>query len=305
MKTKLLSRIKKGFVIKDNIFAVSLITPALIVLCIVVALPILKGIYVSFCEYKIGNLDAPVWNNFENYAAIFKDGEVLVYFKNTIVYVLLTVSLQFVFGLGIALLLNTKMKGRGLFRGLLLIPWTIPSVVIAILFRWMLQPQFGVLNYLFYNMGLTSTVNIAWTQYPGLAMAAVVMASLWRELPYMMVMILAGLQAVDLSLIEASRIDGASRWQTLIHITLPSIRPVIATAIWISVLQNFQMFTIVFNMTGGGPINATTTLGIATYREAFQSYDFGQAAAIGVLWLVVLFIATLINNKVNEKHSAD
>jgi multiple sugar transport system permease protein len=130
---------KNGFVISDNFFAILLILPALFVLGMVVALPILKGIYVSFCDYKISNLDAPVWNNWENYIAIFKSGDIFVYFKNTIIYVALAVGIQFVLGLAIALLLNAKIKGRGIFRGLFLIPWTIPSVVVALLFRWMLN----------------------------------------------------------------------------------------------------------------------------------------------------------------------
>jgi multiple sugar transport system permease protein len=297
--------VKKNFTIKDNIFAVLLIVPALIVLGMVVALPVLKGIYVSFCDYTISNLTAPVLNNFQNYLAIFEDGSILVYFKNTIVFVVWTVGIQFVLGVAIALLLNAKIKGCGIFRGLFLIPWTIPSVVVAILFRWMLHQQFGVLNYLFYKAGLTNTINIAWTQMPNLAMAAVVMASVWRQLPYMAVMTLAGLQSVDTSLIEAARIDGASGWKVLTHITLPAIRPVISTTIWIAILSNFQMFTIVFNMTGGGPVDATTTLGIGAYQAAFQSFDFGKGSAIGVVWLIALFLATMFNNKVNEKYNAD
>lgn len=296
---------KKRFTISDNVFAVLLIVPALIVLGTVVALPILKGIYVSFCDYTISNLDAPVWNHFQNYLAIFADGEIILYFKNTIIYVALAVGIQYVLGLAIALLLNTSIKGRGIFRGLFLIPWTIPSVVVALLFRWMLHQQFGVLNYLFFKAGLSETINIAWLQMPGLAMASVVMAAVWRQLPYMAVMILAGLQSVDYSLVEAARIDGASGWKVLTQITLPAIRPVIATAVWIAVLANFQMFTIVYNMTGGGPVDATTTLGLGAYKAAFQSFDFGKGSTIGVVWMAALFVATLINNKMNEKYDAN
>lgn len=296
---------KKQRQIPDNIFAIMLIAPVLVVLTIVVLLPILKGIYVSFCTYKLSNLKNPIWNNFGNYVKLFRQGEIFNYFLTTFIYVGLTVAVEFVFGLFIALLLNTRIVGRGVIRGIFLIPWTIPSVVTAIVWHWMLQQQYGVLNYIFYSLGLSSTINVSWTQSPVLAMASVVMASVWQQLPYMMVMILAALQTVDKSLIEAAKIDGANPWQTLTKIKLPSIKPVLGTTIWISLLQNFQMFTIIWNMTGGGPITSTTTLSIAVYRKAFQEFDFGLGSAIGVLWIIVLFIATLIHNRISDKHIND
>ena len=289
------------FHVPDNLFAVLLITPALLVLGTVVLLPMLKGISVSFSAYGLSNMNHPVWNNFQNYIKLFRKGEVFVYFGNTFLYVFIAVGSQCILGLIIALLLNTRIAGRGILRGLLMIPWVIPSVVTAILWRWMLQPQYGVLNYIFHNLGLSDTMNIAWAQHPVLSMLSVSMAAVWRQLPYMTVMILAALQALDHTIVEAARIDGASSTQLLFHITLPSIRPVIATAIWISVMQNFQMFTIIWNMTGGGPVTATTTLSVAVYRRAFIEYDFGTGSALGVLWLIVLFVATLIYNRVNDR----
>lgn len=299
---------KKGkypFQISDNTFAILVLLPALAVLSIVVLLPILKGIYVSFCGYKLSNFNAPVWNNFQNYIEIFKDGQVLIYLKNSVVFVFLCVSTQYLIGLALALLMNTKIIGRGVFRGLILIPWTIPSVVVAITFRWMFHPQFGFLNYILHFLGLTDTVNISWTQYPGKAMFIIVVAVVWRQLPYMTIMILSGLQSIDHSLVEASRIDGANEFRILKNIILPSIRPVTSTAIWIAIMNNFQMFTIVYNMTGGGPLDATTTLGIGAYKAAFQSFDFGKGSAIGVIWLIILFTATLLKNRSTEKRNAD
>ena len=132
-------------------------------------------------------------------------------------------------------------------------------------------------------------------------MALIVIAAVWRQLPYMMVMILAGLQSVDKSLEEAGVVDGANYFQTLFHIIIPSIRPVLVTSIWIALMANFQMYTIIANVTNGGPVGATTTLSIAAYNAAFQSYDFGYGAAIGVMWLVMLFIITMFTNKLTDK----
>ena len=298
-------RERRSLSVPDSVFGLALTAPALIILGISVLMPVLKGVYVSFCSYKLANLNSPVWNNFQNYLSLFKKGEIWTFFSNTIVYVALAVVLQFVLGLLIALLLNSKIRGRNVFRGMFLIPWTLPSVVVAILWRWMLQQQFGVINYLLFKAGITSTVNIAWTMDSVLAMTAVVIAAVWRQLPYMTVMLLAALQSVDRNLIEAARVDGASSFRTLIHITLPGIRPVIISAVWIAIMTNFQMYTIISNMTGGGPVNATTTLSLAAYKAAFQSYNFGEGAAIGVLWLGLLFIVTLVCNRLSDKFSAD
>lgn len=296
---------RKKFYIPDKIFGIGLITPALIVLIAVIALPILRGIWISFCDARLMNLNAPVWNKFENYVKLFQDWEFVGYFGTTLTFVVLTVGVQFLVGLLVALLLNSNIRNRNLFRGLLIIPWTIPSVVVAILWRWMLQQQYGVINYLLYNLGISSTVNLSWIVDPVLAMAAIVIACVWKQLPYMTVMLLAGLQTVDASLVEAGKMDGTNKLQSLWYIILPSIRPVIITSLWLAVTQNFQQFTIINNITAGGPVVATTTLSIAAFKAAFRAYNFGESAAIGVLWMVFLFIFTLITNKANEKYSSD
>lgn len=300
---------KQRYVLSDAAFGMLLMVPALLVLLVVIAFPIMKGIYASFCSYTLKELRKGVldlqWNNFANYKSLLKNNDIFVYLGNTIVFVVLVVAIQFVLGLAIALLLNSKIKGRGAIRGLMLIPWTIPSVVTAIVWRFLTNSNYGVLNYLGCQAGLLSSMDYSWTLHAKSAMALIVIAAVWRQLPYMMVMILAGLQSVDQSLIEASRIDGANSFQSLIHVTIPSIRPVLVTSIWIAMMANFQMYTIIANVTNGGPVTATTTLSIAAYKAAFQSYDFGYAAAIGVVWLVLLSVITLFSNRLTDKYSRD
>lgn len=291
--------------LSDKLFALGLITPALIAFCSVIALPILRGIWISFSDCKLKNINNPTWNNFQNYIDLFENGEFFSYFSTTLIFVVLTVGIQFILGLMIALLLNSKIRGRKIFRGLVIIPWTIPSVVVAILWRWMLQQQYGVINYLIYHAGLTSEMNLSWTVTAPLAVAAIVIACVWKQLPYMTVMLLAGLQSVDHDLIEAAYLDGTNQFQNLRHIILPSMLPVIVSSVWLAITQNFQQFTIINNLTAGGPVIATTTLSIAAFKQAFQSYNFGISAAIGVLWMVLLFFITLISNKINEKYSSN
>ena len=157
--------------------------------------------------------------------------------------------------------------------------------------------QLTILN----KLGCIPTTAFDWLNSPNLALPAVVIAAVWRQLPYMMVMLLAGLQSVDKSQLEAARIDGATFMQTLRHVTLPTIRPVVLSSVWIAIMNNFQMYTIINLMTGGGPSEATYTLSIAAYEKAFTDYNFGQGAAIGVMWLVFLTIVTVIINKISAK----
>lgn len=288
---------------KDLLFGMILATPALIVLFITIFLPILKGVYVSFCDYKLATLNSPKWNNFKNYAGLFEKGEIMTYFKNTFVFVFFTVTVQFLVGFSLALLLNSGIHGQRVFRGLFLVPWTVPSIVVALLWRWMMHQQFGVINYLLYQLNLIPTVNMSWTLQGELAMTSVVIATAWRQMPYMMVMVLAALQSVDHTQVEASMIDGANAWQSLRFIKFPAIRPVILSSIWIAVMTNFQMYTIIANMTGGGPVKATTTLSLAAYKSAFQSYNFGEGAAIGVLWMLLLGMVTFISNRLSDKYT--
>ena len=324
-----LSRHERG----DRWFGFALTLPAIIMLCIVIALPILKGIYVSFFEYKLGdlrktefNLDAQTlsqvfsgekdisaltnykWNDFKNYQRLFKgglSGPFFTYFANTVIFVFFAVSIQTVIGMLIALLLNSKIKGKGLFRGLMLIPWTIPSVVVAIVWRLMLHQDGGIVNYVLNVMNFTSSTQISWLQTVLRARSSIVIAAVWRQLPYMMVMLLAGLQSVDHSLEEAAKIDGANGWDSFVHVTLPSIRPVLITSVWIAIMNNFQMYTIIANLAGTGATTGTMTLSIAAYKEPFTNNNFGRGAAIGVLWLVILFIITLLANRLSERSAQD
>lgn len=284
---------------KDLIFAYTLLLPAIFVFMLVIFFPIIKGIAASFCDYTIIHMkDGMKWNNFANYKKILADGAFVKQLVKTLVFVISTVGLEFAVGLGLSLLLNSKIKGRSFLRSAFLVPWTIPSIVVAILWAWMFQAQFGVLNYIFDSMGLLKDPYMEWLQNPSTAMLTVIIACFWRQTPYMIVMLLSGLQGVRADLLEAAEMDGANYWQRLISIILPSIKPVIGTTLITSVLSSFQQFTIIYNMTDGGPIDATTTLSIATYKQAFTSYDLGAGSALGVIWLVILgTIVTFYNVK--------
>jgi len=287
---------------QDNLFAAMLILPAFVILAIVIFAPIARGVWMSFMDYTLATRNNPTWNNFENYRKLFESGEIFVYFRNTIVFVTAVVGLEVLVGMTIALLLNTRIVARNVFRALFFLPWTIPSVVVALLFGWMLQPQYGVLNYLLMQIGVIDGP-LVWTQHPRLAMVSIVMAAAWRLTPMMIVMFLAGLQSIPAELVEAAHIDGANDLQVFRRIMLPLLTPVIATTVLISIINNFQQFTIIYNLTAGGPINKSTTLSIATYTKAFTQFDMGAGSAIGVLWLVALAFFTLFYNRYFEQRN--
>lgn len=302
MKQKRCLPMKKGRMSergKDLVFAYTLLLPAILVFMVVIFFPIVKGIMASFCDYTIIHMnDGMKWNDFANYKKVLSDGAFVRQLTNTLIFVVGTVGLEFVVGLALALLLNSKIRGRSFLRSAFLIPWTVPSIVVAVLWAWMFQAQFGVLNYIFDSMGLLSNSHMEWLQNPQTAMITVIVACFWRQTPYMIVMLLSGLQAVRADLLEAAEMDGANYWRRLTSIILPSIKPVIGTTLITSILSSFQQFTIIYNMTDGGPIDATTTLSIATYKQAFTSYDLGAGSALGVIWLVILgSIVTFYNVK--------
>ena len=275
-----------------NWFMLIILSPAVIMLLITIIIPVFVVIGMSFYHYNMMDINNIVWNNFANYKSIFANSEFIDTFIRTIKYVAGTVFFQFLIGLIVALMLNTKwVKCRKLFRSLLFLPWTIPSLVVALVWMFIFQPQYGVANYIF-NLD-----NYTILGSPSTAMMGVIIAAVWKQMPLMMIMLLSGLQTVPENLLEAAEIDGASGWQKFHAVTVPCILPVIKTVTLTSIVSNFQMFVLFFNMTGGGPVDVTTTLPLYTYRVAFSGFDLGKGAAIGVLWLLFLVLFSTIYNK--------
>ena len=285
---------------KKLLFALGLILPAFAMLCLTIITPLINIIWMSFHDYSLLNIKNIKWNDFKNYTVLFGEKEFWNSFVRTIVYVAVTVAAQFVLGMAVALLLNRKFPGRNLMRGLIFLPWTIPTLIVAVIWMWIMQPQYGVLNYILRSLGLI-TQNVNWLSSTKTAMASVIVAAVWRQLPFMMVMLLAGLQTVPQDLIEAAVIDGAGKGQVFANITLPSIMSVIKTVTLTAIIGNFQMFTLFYNMTAGGPVRASTTLTVYTYETAFMSYDLGKGAAIGVVWMIFLIgFGTLYNRRLSR-----
>ena len=272
----------------DYMFGYALLLPTFLVFALVILFPIAKGIMMSFYNYTFLTIKkGPTWNNFENYVTIFNEG-FPAQLGRTLIFTLGTVGLELIIGMCIALLLNTQIKGRSAFRSLYLMSWTIPSIVTALLWSWLFNAQYGIIDYVLSRLHLISDANMQWLLSPDRAMISVIIAVVWRQTPYMLVMILAGLQSINMDLVEAAAIDGANAVQTFFRIKLPSIKTVIGNTIITCIMASFQQFTIIRNMTQGGPMDRTMTMSLATYRIAFTNMNLGAGAAIGVVWMLIL-----------------
>ncbi len=280
--------------LSDTRFSLLLLAPALIVLAFTVLYPLLRGIYLSLQSYSLMNLTTgPRYIGLRNFQTLLNDRTYWSIWGTTLLFVAGSVVGQFAIGFLTALVLNQNLWRRDLFRGLLLMPWIVPTVVAALLWKWIYNQQYGIFNYLLQSAGIIPGFR-AWLGEPSLALFSVTLANIWKGFPFHMIVLLAALQTIPHEIVEASIIDGTSLLQRFRFITIPLMRYIIMIVLIISIIWTFQSFTMIWTMTEGGPVIATTTMSISIYRMAFQNFDLGQGAAIGTIWLVVLAVITLV-----------
>jgi len=270
-----------------------LVLPALLVLAVVLLYPIVVGIRLSLFDVAFVAGDSDRFVGLDNYARMLRNGQFWQAFRVTVIYTTVVVTASFLIGLGTALLLNVRFRGRAVLRTIAIIPWPIPEVVAVMIWAWMFSADFGVINY-FVSLVAPGVGKIAWLSDPSLALPAVSMVTIWKQFPLATVMILAGLQHIPLDHYEAAAVDGANARQRFRYITWPGLRHVNLVLVLLLVLYTFKRVTIIFVMTGGGPGRATETLPIQTYLQSFQFFDMGYASAIGALMLTVAMSFTLV-----------
>jgi multiple sugar transport system permease protein len=267
------------------------LVPAALCLLATVAVPIGKAIQMSLYADVLFKPQDYRFIGLDNYVYLVEDPVFWLSLWNSFVWVFGSVVLQFVVGFAAALLLHRAFAGRTLLRTLLLLPWVIPGVVVGLIWEWLYQPNYGVINDLLINAGWLHD-RIAWLSNPDLAMAAVVFTNVWRGIPFFAIMLLAGLQAVPDELYEAARIDGAGVWARFWHVTLPLMRPIIVVATATRIIWTFNYADLIFVMTSGGPANATQITSTYTLMQAYANLDFGYAAALSVVLLLVMLAFT-------------
>jgi len=267
-----------------------LIVPALAVTGLFLFYPLISGLVTSFFDARLG---APVAHfvGLANYYRLSSSSTFTLALRNSCVWIVFVVGISFVVAFITALLLTRKFPGRSLCRGLVVIPWVVPNVVAALSWRWIYEERFGVLNYILVQLGVTPH-SINWLGDPFWSFIAVIIVGIWKAIPVMTVILLAGLQSISKELYEAAAIDGASAFQKFRYITLPQMRVTILILLTLETIWNFNTFDIIWVLTRGGPANATHILATLTYQTAFQLFDMGYAAAIGVIMLAILFALT-------------
>lgn len=282
---------------KNRLFIICTLLPAVITILLCCFIPVVQSVSMSFFNYVLTSVGDYTWNNFQNYQEIFTEGELFPAIKVTLISVFYVVTLQLVLGLILALILSKNIVGRRFLRSLILIPWIYPTVITALLWGWMFHSEYGIVNYILLQLHILEKP-ISWLGSIKLALPSVMTASIWKQLPLMIIMLLAGLQSIPGEMFEAARIDGARGHQVFWHITLPFLRNVIKTTALMSIILNFKQFPLFWIMTGGGPLNATTTLAIYSYKNAFVNLNFGKGAAVAAIWLLILMMTYIIFDKV-------
>jgi multiple sugar transport system permease protein len=265
--------------------AVGFLSPALVVLAAVTLYPIVCVLWLSLHRLSLvgGGRGFIGW---ENYARLLHDSRFWNALGNTAYFTGVSVTLEIVLGLGVAVLLHRAFPGKGLMRAILLIPWAVPTVVSARMWEWMYNADYGVFNFL-----LGTKIN--WLGSPAWALHAAIVMDVWKTLPFVAILLTAGLTEISPELIQAARVDGASPWMVFRRVTLPLLRPLIVVVLIFRTIDAFRVFDAIYVLTGGGPANSTETLSIYAYKVLFQTLQFGYGSTLSVAVFLCVGLITL------------
>jgi multiple sugar transport system permease protein len=266
------------------------IAPAMLGLVVFTFGPILAALYFSFTRYNV--LAAPVWVGLDNYGALARDRIFVQSLWNTVYYTVGTIPFKIGVGLALALLLNQKLRGVGLFRGLYYLPQITSIVAVSIVWLYLYNPQVGLFNAALEAVGLPRQL---WLLDPKLALPSVMVLGVWKSVGLGMVVYLAGLQGIPEQFYEAAKIDGAGRWASFWSVTLPLLGPTTFFLTVVNMIGTFQVFDQIYVMTNGGPAYATSTVVYQIYLQAFQQFHMGYASAIAVVLFLIIFALTWVN----------
>lgn len=290
--------------IKRNWPGYLLITPAIIMVLALSLYPLFRGIYLSFLDYNLVRQFDSNFNTFaglKNYRDIFQNEIFIKSIVNTIKWTVVNVVVQLFMAMLLALALNQKLRGRGIYRTLILVPWAVPASIAAMTFTFLYNANVGIINILAQKLGLI-TESVSWLGNVGPAFWCVVFVAIWKGIPFQMIFILAALQGISGDVYESAQIDGASRWKTFWRITLPIIKEQVAISTILNLIGIVSSFNTIWLMTRGGPLYSTEIIYTFAYREAFINHNFGTASAASViLFVFMVVISGVYLNVVRQK----
>ena len=282
--------------IKKYFWVLFFLLPSLLGLLVFTVIPMLASLGLTLFDWDL--LTSPEFVGFDNYKELFTDPVFWQSLSHTFYFIAGYVPIVIVLGLGVALLLNQKLKGRAIFRAAFFTPVISSWVAVSLLWIWIFSPKYGILNYL---LSLFSIAGPQWLYDAKWAMPAVIITSIWKDIGYIMIMYIAGLQNIPEVYYEAAALDGANRWQRLIYITLPTLSPTTFFAVMISLINSFQVFDQVWIMTQGGPANATSTLVQQIVMNATRYGRYGYASTYSWVLFVIIFAFTLLQNYLQKR----
>ncbi|MGC0902983.1 sugar ABC transporter permease [Pantoea agglomerans] len=269
-----------------------LLAPMLLAMLLLTAWPLLRTIWLSFTDAAlIGSGETPAWIGLENYLYALSDPDFRASIWRTLYFTLVSVTVEGIIGVLVALLLNQKFIGRNVLRVLVILPWALPTIVNAMMWRLNFNPDYGSINALLSQLGIIDGYR-SWLGSPEAALNAVMFADIWKNYPLVTLLVLAALQSIPEDLFEAARLDGASAWRRFRAITFPAIVAPLGVALVLRTIDAFKIFDIIYVMTRGGPVDSTKTLSFFVYQESFSYLRAGSGAAYAIL--MTLMCALLI-----------
>jgi len=264
--------------------------PAAALLIVFLAYPLGLGVWMGFTDTRIGR--PGVWIGLKNYIRLADDSVFWLSVFNTLLYTAAATVLKFGLGLWLALLLNNHFPFKAMIRAIILLPYIVPTVLSALAFWWIYDPQFSIISYVLVKLGIIDTY-IDFLGTPTNARASLIFANVWRGIPFVAISLLAGLQTISPSLYEAAALDGASAWQRFRHVTLPMLMPILSIVLTFSVLFTFTDFQLIYAITRGGPVNSTHRMATLAFQRAIPGGQLAEGAAIATAMIPFLVAATL------------
>ncbi|MDD4079811.1 MAG: sugar ABC transporter permease [Eubacteriales bacterium] len=293
----------KRFQVSRKLEPYLFIMPVLILLLLAFGYPLINSVVMSLQNYKLTQPGNSYFNNFGNFKTLFADRDIGLIIRNSLIYVVASVGMQFLLGMTLALALRRKFKGRGVYQAIVFLPWAFSAFVVGLMFRWSFNGEYGVVNDLLMKLGII-TEKIAWLGTPGLSLLVVILAMIWMGVPFFAIMYLAALQSIPEDVYEAADIDGCGAVRRYFAITLPYIKPTVIMTLLLRTIWVFNSFDLIVVITGGGPANHSQTLPSYMYTRAFSGYDFGLASALGVILMVALGLYAVFFLKVTKYNKA-
>jgi ABC-type sugar transport system permease subunit len=260
--------------------------------------PVLEAVRLAFYSYNPLRPDDLRWVGLENFERILDDPLFWDSFRQALVWTGWSILLQTVLGVGLALLLHLPLPGISVFRGLLLFPYIVPTVVIALNWRWIFNSEIGIVNHALLSIGLISE-NIAWLSTPGMAMLSAILLNVWKYTPFVVICVLARLQTIPTELYDAAKVDGAGPLRRFLDITLPMLKEVLVVVIVFRTIWTFNKFEEIYLLTRGGPGTSTFNLAVYAFEEGMANLRLGVAAATGVIMIAMLLVGTVIYVRVS------